>query len=438
MPSILKPWALDAAPDIVFSNAKIIDPESATISEPSSVWLSGGTIKAITSQTFSDFKDGPDDIDLEAKYQCPGLIDCHVHLSVSAGETRIRDLWSAHRDTLAWRTAWNAKQMLLRGFTTARDNGGATFALRDAINEGLIAGPRLFIAGKALSQTGGHGDMRLPHEDDSVKCCSGHGPNLARVCDGVPQCLAAARDELRMGANHLKIMVGGGVASPVDPLDMLQFSPEEIRAITQSAANLGTYVTAHAYTDKAITLAIENCVEGIEHANFISTAVAQRCAEKSVIVTPTLSTYNAMLRSENAKFLPESGLQKCREVLASGVSSLKILHEAGVMMCFGTDLLANMHPFQNGEFRLREEALPRAEVLRSATTNAAKLLGMKGQLGVINEGAFADLLVLDLNPLEDFSALTDIDQHCLVIVKEGRVVSSQLKAPGFKIDESNR
>lgn len=436
MASKVKPWAMAKATDIALSNARIIDPESGSVSAPSSVWLSEGKIKAISSQKHTAFKDGPDAIDLKGKYICPGLIDCHVHLTASPGATRVQDIWDAHPQTLAYRTAWAAKQMLLRGFTTARDNGGATFALRDAISEGLIPGPRLFLAGKALSQTGGHGDLRQPHHDDSVKCCAGNDlPGFARVCDGVPECLAAARDELRMGANHLKIMVGGGVASPVDPLHMIQFTPEEIRAITQTAANLGTYVTAHAYTDKTITLAIENGVKGIEHANFISKHVALRCAEKGVVVTPTLSTYHAMISGD---FLPESGRQKCQEVLESGVSSLKILHEAGVRICFGTDLLANMHEHQNGEFRLRAEGLSKVEILKSATINAAKLLNMDGKLGVVKEGAFADLLILDSDPLEDLATLADIQDHCFGIIKEGRVVSSRLVEDGLKIDSVYR
>ena len=344
-------------------------------------------------------------------------------------------MFDAHPDTLAYRTAWGLKQTLLRGFTTIRDCAGANYALRDAVAEGLIEGPRLFIAGKALSQTGGHGDLRTQHQGDDFKCCGGHGPGFARICDGVPACLAAARDELRMGADFLKIMAGGGVASPVDPLEMLQFTPEEIQAITTSAANLGKYVTAHAYTNKAIRMAVENGVRGIEHGNFIDKETAEMCREKGVFVTPTLVTYHAMTSKEFEDFLPESGRLKGREVLAYGVESLKILHEAGVTMVFGTDLICGQTR-QNEEFRIRKEALPDVEILRAATINGAKRLGMEGKIGEVKEGAFADLLILDADPLEDILVLANIKKHCRGILKQGRVVMTELEKEGLIMDRS--
>lgn len=233
-----KPWAPNEEPaEVVLINANLVHPETSEISENVSLHVKAGTVTTShdVSQDSSTMV-----IDLKGKYICPGLIDCHVHLTAAPGSDSVRDLYAAHPDTIAYRTAWNAKQMLLRGFTTVRDTGGATYALRDAIAENLIAGPRVFIAGKALSQTGGHGDLRAPYEDAAFKCC-GHGPGLSRVCDGVPACLEAARDELRQGADFLKIMVGGGVASPVDPIEMLQFTGKEIQvrlhSLTRVRAN---------------------------------------------------------------------------------------------------------------------------------------------------------------------------------------------------------
>ena len=249
----------------------------------------------------------------------------------------------------------------------------------------------------------------------------------------MPQALAAARDELRQGADFLKIMTGGGVASPVDPLEMLQFTAEEIQAITTSAKSLGKYVTAHAYTNEAIRHAIDNGVMGIEHGNFIDAATAKLCAEKGVFVTPTLVVYNALINPPYEEFLPESGRLKCKEVIDSGVEALKILHENGVTMCYGTDLLAGMHVLQNGEFSIRAKALPAAEVLRSATINAAKLVRMEGRLGTVSQGAIADLLIVDKNPLEDVTVLDDIEKTLFGIVKEGRVVMSKLK--GLELDK---
>ncbi|KAF7597083.1 hypothetical protein BBP40_010557 [Aspergillus hancockii] len=317
--------------------------------------------------------------------------------------------------------------MLLRGFTTVRDTGGADAALRDAIAEGLLSGPRLFIVGKALSQTGGHGDFRATYQGDEHKCCGGHSPSLARVCNGVPECLEAVRDELRQGANFIKIMCGGGVATPSDALDMLQFTAEEIQAITTTAAYSKTYVTAHAYTTQAIRHAVDNGVRGIEHGNFIDSETAKYCKGKGVIFTPTLITYHGMTEPPFDSFLDEFSQAKNREVLASGLKSLEILRDAGVTMCYGSDLLAGLHTLQNREFSIRLAVLSPPEILQSATVNAAKYLGMEGKLVCIKEGAIADFLVLTTNPLEDITALDNVKDSVVAIIKEGRIVSSRVR-----------
>ena len=270
------------------------------------------------------------------------------------------------------------------------------------------------------------GDLRAPYEGESFKCCGGHGYGIARICDGVPECLAAARDELRQGADFLKIMVGGGVASPTDPLEMLQFTAEEIQAITTTARYLNKYVTAHAYTPEAIRHAIENGVTSIEHANFIDEDTARLCAEKGVVVTPTMVIYEALSNPPFDKFLPESGRLKCKQVTESGLEAIRILHQSGVTICYGTDLLAGMHALQTREFSVRAKSLPAVEVVRSATTNAAKLLRMDGKLGVISKDAIADMLILDKDPLEDVTVLDRMEQTCYGIVKEGRVVMSKI------------
>lgn len=290
----------------------------------------------------------------------------------------------------------------------------------------MLPGPRLFIAGKALSQTGGHGDNRASYQDTDLKCCGGYQLGLSRVCDGVPECLTAARDELRKGANFLKIMCGGGVASPSDPLNMLQFTAEEIQAITKTAANLNTYVTAHTYTSKAIRHAVDNGIMGIEHGNFVDLETAKYCAAKGVIFTPTLITYHGMSTPPFGSFLDEAGRAKNKEVLASGVEALKICSETGVKLCYGSDLLSGMHVLQNGEFSLRSKVLSAAHILRSATVNAAKLLCMEGKQGAICNGAIADLLILDENLLEDITVLDRMSSKLLGIIKDGRVVASKI------------
>jgi imidazolonepropionase-like amidohydrolase len=428
-----KPWLPDSAPPLLhFKNVSIIDTETGVLQRDAIVETSNGFITSVSLAGDIDPSDKAQVIDLEGKYLSPGLIDCHVHVSATPGGLTLRELFDAHPNTIAYRTTYVIKQMLLRGFTTARDTGGADAALRNAIEEGLLPGPRLFIAGKALSQTGGHGDNRAPYQDTDPKCCGGHQPGLSRVCDGVPECLAAARDELRKGANFLKIMCGGGVASLSDPLHMLQFTAEEIQAITKTAANLNTYVTAHTYTSKAIRHAVDNGVMGIEHGNFVDPETAKYCAAKGVVFTPTLITYHGMSIPPFDSFLDEAGRAKNKEVLASGVEALKICSEAGVMLCYGSDLLSGMHSLQNGEFSLRSKALSAADILRSATVNAAKLLRMEGKLGAIRKDAIADLLILDENPLEDITVLDRVSSTLLGIIKDGRVVAS--KIPDLQVD----
>jgi imidazolonepropionase-like amidohydrolase len=428
-----KPWLPNSAPPLLrFKNVSIIDTEAGVVHRDAVVEISNGFITSVSPAGAVDPSDKAQVIDLQGKYLSPGLIDCHVHVSATPGGLTLRELFEAHPNTIAYRTTFVIKQMLLRGFTTVRDTGGADAALRNAIEEGLLPGPRLFIAGKALSQTGGHGDNRAHYQDTDIKCCGGHQLSLSRVCDGVPECLAAARDELRKGANFLKIMCGGGVASPSDPLDMLQFTAEEIQAITKTAANLNTYVTAHTYTSKAIRHAVDNGVMGIEHGNFVNLETAKYCAAKGVIFTPTLITYHGMSTPPFDSFLDEAGRAKNKEVLASGVEALKICSEAGVMLCYGSDLLSGMHSLQNGEFSLRSKVLSAADILRSATVNAAKLLRMEGKLGAIRKDAIADLLILDDNPLEDITVFDRVSSTLLGIIKDGRVVAS--KVPDLQVD----
>jgi imidazolonepropionase-like amidohydrolase len=432
----LKPWSPQRPPpSTCFTNAKIVDVKKGTVKNVGRVYIAEGKITGFRSLEETE-ETGPMSaesvVDVGQFYLCPGLIDCHVHLTANSGQSNMRDLFAAHPNSIAYRTAWNAKQMLLRGFTTVRDTGGADAALREAIVEGLVHGPRLFVAGKALSQTGGHGDLRQGYQGDEFKCCGGHAPGFARVCDGVPACLEAARDELRKGADFLKIMVGGGVASPSDPLDMLQFTAAEIQAITTTAQQMGKYVTAHAYTVDAIRHAIDNGVMGIEHGNFIDEKTARLCAEKGVIITPTLITYKAMSEPPYEDFLPPDGQVKNKRVLKSGVEALKTLADSRVLTCFGTDLLAGMHIRQNEEFTIRSQTLPATDVLRSATLSAAQLLKQELYLGQIAEGFSADILILNSNPLDDITVLDKIKESCYGIIKDGRVVMSRVE--GLEVD----
>ncbi|KAA8641897.1 hypothetical protein EYZ11_002158 [Aspergillus tanneri] len=428
-----KPWSFPRPPpDITLINANVVDVETGRIIPNCSIRIKEGFIIDVGPIEEAN-EDGTHVVNLKHRYLCPGLIDCHVHLTATPGGFSLKDLFAANANTLAYRAAYVAREMLFRGFTTARDTGGADAALRDAIAEGLLTGPRLFIAGKPLSQTGGHGDLRAPYQGEEHKCCGGqHAPSLGRICNGIPECLEAARDELRQGADFLKIMCGGGVATPTDALDMLQFTPEEIRAITTTAAYSKTYVTAHAYTCQAIRHAVDNGVRGIEHGNFIDPPTARYCQEKGIVFTPTLVTYQGMSEPPFDRFLDEFSQKKNRQVLDGGLKALEILRDAGVTLCYGSDLLGGLHPMQNREFSIRAAVFSPVEILQSATVNAAKYLGMEGKLGCIKPGALADLLVLSANPLEDVSVLDRIEISLDGLFKDGRTVLS--KVDGLSVD----
>lgn len=276
-----------------------------------------------------------------------------------------------------------------------------------------------------LISTGGHGDLR-GSKDEEYACCGGNTRGFGRIADGVDQCLHAAREEIRQGADFIKIMVSGGVVSPTDKLTNLQYTPAEIRALVKVASDSDTYVTAHGYTPAAIQNAVSNGVRGIEHGNLIDEPTAKLMAEKGAFLTPTLSTYEAMSSKDFPNFLPSSIVGKNLQVLHAGIKSIQIADAAGVTMCYGTDLLGPLQTKQAGEFVLRKRAgLSALKLLQSATVNAARLLQQEDSLGRLKDGYFADLIVLNANPLEDIEILNQPEKHLLAVVKDGRVLESR-------------
>lgn len=281
-----KPWLPARQTTYKLVNVNIVDPLEGKIIENASVVLAKGYIKSVTQNPSA----GDDDedivvVDLQGLFLCPGLIDAHVHVTATPGEQGLKNTYKNISQSMNnFRTTYVVKEMLARGFTTVRDCGGADGALKDAIAEWLIIGPRLVIAGHALSQTGGHGDQRAPHEDDdpSTRCCAGHKSGISRLCDGPTECITAVRDEIRKGAGFIKIMAGGGVSSRLNNLAHAQFLPEELSAIVRTAASFDTYVTAHAYSNRAMRHAVENGVRGIEHGNFLDQETAEYLASNDV------------------------------------------------------------------------------------------------------------------------------------------------------------
>jgi imidazolonepropionase-like amidohydrolase len=396
--------------DLLLRHAHLLDVDSGEYQEADLLCVDGRIAETGTGLSAPE---GVATLELSGATVLPGLIDAHVHVTAATADLHSLATWSP-----AYETAHAARimgEMLDRGFTTVRDASGADFGLADAQAEGLIRGPRLAFCGRALSQTGGHGDSR-PRGDDRP-CCGGVG----RVADGVDAVRVAARDELRKGANHIKVMAGGGVSSPTDRIDSTQFSMEELRAIVEEAEAANRYVAAHAYTARSVSRALAAGIRSIEHGNLIDDANVAQFLEHDAFLVPTLVTYWALKREGQEHGLSETSWRKVDDVLDAGLEGLQRAHAGGVKIVYGSDLLGGMHRHQNEEFRIRAEVQPPLEIIRSATSTAADLLGRTGEIGTLKTGARADLLVVDGDPLADIRVLADPStfRH---VVQGGRIV----------------
>jgi imidazolonepropionase-like amidohydrolase len=411
-------------PLILFKNARLLDPTKPYLEDGVSVLVENERIREVSARPIR--ASGATVVDVGGRTLMPGLIDCHVHVFLP--EVNIRALEAVPLTLLTARAAPLMRAMLDRGFTTVRDTGGADWGIREAVAQGLLPGPRLHIAGRAIGQTGGHSDARRRTDlDGRCPTCNAMAFTLA-VADGVPDVRKAVREQLRQGADHIKIMVSGGVASPYDPLDSLQYTTEEIRAAVEEAQAFHRYVCAHAYPAAAVARAVECGVRVIEHGNLIDAATAKLMAKKGAFLVPTLVAYDAINRNAARFGMGAESLEKNRRVLEAGLRSLELAKRAGVRMAFGSDLLGQLQPDQSREFLLRREALTPREILHSATVVGAELLGRAGELGVIAPGALADLLVVDGDPLKDLGLLQDQGAHLAAIMQGGRFHKNRLGA----------
>jgi imidazolonepropionase-like amidohydrolase len=400
---------------LVIRNASVLDVHVGTFSV-ADVVTAGGKIRSV--EKGADAPEEAQIIDGTGKYVIPGLIDAHVHVVASSADFRSLT-WTPPSYVYA-QTARIMQGMLRRGFTTVRDLSGADFGLAKAQAEGLLEGPKLHFCGRALSQTGGHGDMRLPgedHEPNRKGCCG-----IGRVADGVDAVRAAARDELRKGAHHIKIMASGGVSSPTDRIDSTQYSRDEMRAAVEEAEAANRYVAAHAYTARAINRALEAGVRSIEHGNLLDDESLRLFLEKDAFLVPTLVTYWALKEEGRESGLTEEMWAKVDSVLNSGLEAIAQAHEAGVKLVYGSDLLGGMHRHQNEQFRLLGKVQPAIDAIRAATTTAAELLGRPGEIGIIAPGADADMLVLTADPVQDIAVLADMADHLEVVIQDGAVI----------------
>lgn len=401
---------------ILIQGARVLDVVALTLA-PSDVLVEHGKI----TQVGVGLKppQGAQIINATGLTVMPGMIDCHTHIVASQANLGLNANLPNALATL--RAVPILSGILMRGFTSVRDAGGANWSLAEATRTDIIDGPRIFPSGRALSQTGGHGDFRARSDIIEPCACSQRIGNIARVVDGEDNLRLAVREEIQMGASQIKIMASGGVASPNDPVHFLGYSEKEIRAAVEEANNAGTYVMAHAYTPRAISRAVQCGVRTIEHGNLVDAAAAAVMHEHNAFMVPTLITYEALANEGAALGMPAESIAKIDGVRGAGKKALEILAKAGVKMGLGTDLLGAMHRHESEELKLRADVLGNGMVLQQATLVGAEIIGMTDQLGVIKAGAIADLLLVDGNPLTDISCLLGQGDHIRVIIKDGKI-----------------
>ena len=400
---------------ILFRNCTVVDATSPEAREGQDVLVENERIREVSDTRMEVH--GAWEVDVDGRTLMPGLIDAHAH--VILGSYDLKQLEDVSPTLMTAQAAQVMRGMLDRGFTSIRDAGGADWGLAKAVEDGLLAGPRLFISGRALSQTGGHGDFRSRTRDAIEPCLCAHPLHFAsRIADGPEAVVAATRDELRKGACQIKVMASGGVVSPHDPLKRTQFSKEELRAIVREAEAWGTYVMAHAYTAEAAVHAVTCGIRSIEHGNLIDRETAAFMAAEGAYLVPTLATYEAMRRHGDALNLSDANRHKLQSVLEAGFASIEYAKEEGVPIAFGCDLLGPLHHLQPLELSLRTEVMSAHDVITAATRTNAALLG-RDDLGVVAPGALADILIVDGDPLRNIGLFDEQGRNLPAIMKGG-------------------
>lgn len=406
----------------LFRNFRLLEPSFDEIRDGYELLVEGTTIREVADKSIKSASATV--IDCGGRTLMPGLIDSHVHIFLS--EVYIRNLENIPLTLMTARAIGLMKGMIDRGFTSVRDTGGADWGIKEAVEKGNIAAPRLFIAGQAIGPTGGHSDSRR-RTDYGMRChCCNAMSFTMCVSDGVTEVRRAAREQMRQGADHVKIMMSGGVASPYDPLTSLQFSMEEVSAAVEEANAFGRYVCAHAYTPQAITRAAHAGVRTIEHGNLIDEAAAKLMAEKGMFLIANLVAYFAM-KERAAEFgMTADMLAKNDLVIEGALRSLEICKKAGVPVAYGTDLLGQLQIEQSREFQLRSEVVSPIEIIRSATSIGAKIVRMENRLGTLKAGAFADILLVNGDPLKNLDLLQNQGRDLAIIMKDGHFYKNEL------------
>ncbi len=361
-------------------------------------------------------------VDLNGMTIMPGLIDAHFHCnSPSLDPGKIDAMLPSHIAQFARQLLETA---LSAGFTTVRDAGGADPGLVVATEEGLIDGPRLFVAGKALSQTGGHGDFSSGF---TICDCSPYAGYLSQVVDGPDDVRRVVRQHLRAGVHHIKIFVSGGVLSPSDPIWMDQFTDAEILAAVEEAERRRTYVMAHALSTNSIRRCATLGVRSIEHGLGVNQEVTADIIGAGAFVVPTLSAYDAM--TKDGAPLPDWAIEKAKTVTDEAIRSVAVCAAEGVEMGFGTDLFGMLHGSESNELNLRAAIDGSLSALRSATSVNARMMMRDEDFGSVRAGRYADLLVVDGNPIDDIRLLADGGSGIRAVLKGGRIVRGALPSP---------
>ena len=408
----------------ILRNCTIFDGVNEALLEGASIVVEGDRIREVAEQ---DVKlSAAESVEMGGRFVMPGLLDVHFHAYSITFDMSVLDNMTAPQKVA--HAARLLKGTLHRGYTTVRDPAGGEIGLQLAIEQGLMEGPRFFHGGKALTQTGGHGDMRQAHHADDVCGCAAN-QTFAEVIDGVDAVRVFCRNELRKGADHIKVFISGGVASPTDPVWMPQYTDEEIEAAVYEAATRKKYVVAHCHSDEGARRCLKTGVRSIDHCSMITEETAQmiKAAEGEAYAVPTLAVLEQILHhGKELGMYPES-LAKAREVHAAAYQSLEYLYRAGARVGMGTDLFGErFHPMQSREFEFRADIVKPVDLLRSATSINAEIMQKQGELGCIAEGAYADMIAIEGNPLKDIHLMTRPDENFSMIMKGGEFVRRNL------------
>jgi imidazolonepropionase-like amidohydrolase len=411
----------------LFQNVRIFNGKSAALSAASNVLVKGNTIERIsvspiTVQTNSDVRI----IAANGRVLMPGLIDAHWHAFMAATPQML--LMTADSSYLQLLAARQAEATLMRGFTTVRDLGGPVFGLKRAIDEGVMIGPRIYPSGAFISQTSGHGDFRFVFELPRTlggPLSHSEVEGVAAIADSPDEVRLRTREQLRNGASQIKLMAGGGVASPNNPIESTQYTEAEIRAAVEAAENWGTYVTVHTYTPRAIRQAVAAGVKCIEHGQLIDEPTAKLLADKGI-----WWSLQPLLDDEDVPPLSPESRKKALEVFAGTDNAYQLAKKYKVKTAFGSDVLfdARIASRQGAILAKLVRWYTPAEALEMATADNGELMALSGfinpypgKLGVVEEGALADLLLVDGDPLENIKLLEDPDKNLLIIMKDGTI-----------------